>query len=125
MKKGTLKTEPVNNLKVNLSVAERINFGALLPPKSSLSGNALSKALIKRTSITPEEIREFDMVYLPDGRVIWNKNKAKDKEFTFESFEMLHIQQGIRMHDMAQNINTENQDLAERIMAITVKSDEN
>lgn len=117
MKKPELKREQ-KAVKLSLSLQERINLAALFPPKSSLAGNALSKALQKKVDFTPEEKTEFKLMFFPNGKYVYDAHKAKDREFDFEPFELLHIQQGIRMHDMAETIDKVNQDLAERILSI-------
>lgn len=107
-------------IKVKLSVPERVNLPALLPPKGSLAGNALSNSLKKKIDFSQEEVRDFSLVYFGDGRYAYNPSKCRVKEFTFEPFEILHIQQGIRMNDLMENIANVNQDLAEKILAIRI-----
>jgi hypothetical protein len=85
---------------------------------------ALCESLIKRIEISESEKKEFGLINLPDGQIVWEIKKAKLREFCFENFEMLLIQQGIRMHDESKTLLPENHNMARRLLAIMVKEKE-
>jgi hypothetical protein len=122
--KKSVKENPDQKIKVSLSVPERFNLPALFPPRSSRMGNALSQSLRSKISFTPEEKKEYKIVMFPDGRYFYNPSKSREKEFTFEPFEILHIQQGISIHDLQETIadNEATTKLVEKIMALKVNT---
>jgi hypothetical protein len=122
--KKEVKTSENMAIKVILSVPERVVFATLLPTEGSIVEMTLGKALIKRINLNEEEIKEYECVRLPDGRQTYNKLKAKLREFRFETFEILFIQQGARSLDRQKRLTPFNYELAERFLAIAVKTKE-
>ena len=109
--------EPV---KVVLSVEERLYFPALKLPHGSMVENDMASALIARVAMTEAEKKDYEMEGLPDGRISWNQQKAKLREFMFESYEILLIQQGIKMLDERKAIPSFANALAKKLLDVTV-----
>lgn len=122
--KKVIKTEEEMTIKVNLSVFERIHFAELLPRSGSRSEMSLAETLTKRVGFTAQEIEEFKIVALSEKRVGWSAEKAKLREFRFETFEILFIQQGAKYLDDSKQLTADNYKLADRLLAIAVKTKE-
>jgi len=97
-----------------LTVPERLNFPEILPARGKTIEMEIVKNLIERVRFLPEEIEECEMADLPDGRVKWNNNKAKPREFQFESSEIAVIQKGIKALDDMENVSLRTLELVKK-----------
>ena len=111
----------VSTTTLALSVIERIHFASILPREGTMTEMDLSEAIEKRVGFTPDEIREIELVSLPEGRVAWNPAKGQPKEFIFESYEMLLIQHGCRVLDERKLVTRNNKDLVRRFLDNSAK----
>jgi hypothetical protein len=107
-------------IKVILSVPERVNFPTIMPLEGSLAEVDLINNLNERIQLSEKEVEEFKFAWLPNGRFAYDPVKGVDGEFTFESFEILLIQQGIAMHDARKTLKPWNANLAKKFKAIRV-----
>ena len=118
------KDEEMTVIKLALSLGERMNFNTIFPLEGSIAENALGEALSKRVDFSPAEIKEWQISVFPDGKYSFNPQKAQPREFRFEPFEILYIQQGARFLEMDKKLRPFNYKLAERILSIKVKAKE-
>ena len=109
-------------IKVILTVPERVNFPSIMPLQGSLAEVDMINTLNERVKITEQEAEEYRYTTLLDGRFAYDATKARPREFTFESYEILLIQQGISSHDERKTLRPWNAELAKKIKAIQVKS---
>ena len=128
MKKASIKLTPKPEkavskaIKINLSVTERLNFPSILPPSGSMIELDMAEALAKRVSITEKEYDEYEFKELSAGRIAY---KEHQRQFQFEPYEILLIQQGVRMHDTARTLSPKNKALAKRFLDIVTKERDN
>lgn len=81
------------------------------------------KSLQEKIRFKPGEIDEYELKDLSDGRVSWNKAKAKDKEFILEDSEIRVLQKGVDILDKEKRITLDLVDLAKRILDINKKEE--
>lgn len=111
--------------KITLSVIERIHFTSIMPQRGNTVSLELGLAIKKRVSFTPEEVKEYSIVYLPDGRIARKIEKDNVlREFRFENYELLHIQQGARFLEDNDLVEERNLELVKKILAINIKTKE-
>lgn len=122
MKKPDKPTEEMTTIKLVLTVPERLSMPALKIPQGSIVENDMADAILKRLELTEAEKKEYDVIALPDGRVAWNPEKAKAREFRFETYEMLLIQSGVKIHDERKTIPGHVNELAKKILEVKVKA---
>ncbi len=118
-----MKKQPENKqIRVILSVADRISFPMIAPLRGSRIENALSQTINKRIDFSPEE-RQSMAISTMAGNTVWDTRKEKTKEFLFEPHEILLIQQGINQRDYAGLLtnNPHVNDLVERLMSIKIE----
>lgn len=123
MKKQQIKPAADTSIKMVLSVPERINFGSILPEDGDIVGLYLREALLKRVGFTQEEVKDYSIQWLDANQFKYNSLKPQ-REFRFEVFEMLFIQQGARVLNERKLLKPFNFRLAERMLAINIKSKE-
>ena len=116
-----MKRKNAKTTMMALSVFERIHFESILPQNGTVAEMDLAVSLTKRVNFLPKEIEEYGIVNLPDGRTAWIDKKAKSREFSFESYEMLFIQQGARKLEELKLVARYNKDLVKRFLAIVIK----
>jgi len=124
MKKTIEKKEEDMLIKVNLSVLDRIHFESILPVQGSLSEMDLAEKLVNKVDFSDAEKKEYSIARLPNGMVAYNPQKNELRQFRFESFELLYIQQGINEHDERKTLRRFNKDLAKKLRDIKVKAKE-
>lgn len=108
--------------KLNLSVMDRLQFKTLLPKEGRLIEMELVTSLKEKVRFSPAEIEEFELRDLPNGSVIWNGAKAKEREYRFEDSEITVLQRGSSLADQEAKITNDNLPLAKRILAIKLKT---
>lgn len=124
-KKTINPEEPDMATKVVLTVLERILFPSIMPQRGNTVSLELGLAIKKRVSFTPEEVKEYSIVYLPDGRTVRKPEKDNVlREFRFENYELLHIQQGARFLDENRMVEERNLELVKKFLAIKIKTKE-
>lgn len=112
-------------IKVTLSVIERIHFPSIMPQRGNTVSLELGLSIKKRVSFTPEEVKEYSIIYLPDGRTFRKSEKDNVlREFRFENYELLHIQQGARFLDENGMVEERNLELVKKFLAIKIKTKE-
>lgn len=122
MKKLTPKpTEPDMVTKVTLSVPERIHFPSIMPQKGNTASVELGLAIKRRVSFTLDEMKEYKITPLPGKIILWDP-KAPAREFRFENYELLHIQQGARFLEENELVDENNLELVKKFLAIVVKN---
>jgi len=105
-------------MKIKLKVPERIQLQTLLLKQGGMIDMELRSAIKDKIRFTPEEIQLFELSDLPDGRIIWNPQTAKEVEFTFTESEIKNIKSGINEKDQKKLITSNNYDLAKRLLKL-------
>lgn len=108
-------------IKVNLSVLDRIHFESILPVQGSLSELDLREKLVNKVDFSEKEKNDYMIERLPNGMVAYNAQKNELRQFNFESFELLYVQQGINEHDERKTLRPFNKELAKKLREIKVK----
>jgi hypothetical protein len=117
-----LKEQTDMTIKVNLSVFERINFPSIMPSRGNTSAIELGLAIKRRIDFNAEEVKEYSIIKLPDGRTARNiEHDNKLREFRFEAYEILRIQEGARILEENEKVEERNLELVKKFMAIDVK----
>lgn len=106
--------------KVTLSVLERIQFNTIMPRNGNTVSLELGLAIKSRVAFTPEETTEYKITPLPNNKISFDST-APAREFRFENYELLHIQQGARFLEDNGLVEERNLELVKRFLAIVVK----
>lgn len=116
---GKKKDNPeVTTVKFSMSITERLSLQHLKISKGSIIENEMADSILKKINFSESEIKEFKMSNEPDGKIYWDVTKAKNREFQFETYEVLLMQSGVRMHDEEHTIPSFANELAKRILGI-------
>jgi hypothetical protein len=92
--------------------------------QGSLSEMDLREKLVKKVDFSETEKKEYFIERLPNGMVQYNPQKVELRQFSFESFELLYVQQGINEHDERKTLRPFNKELAKKLRDIKVKGKE-
>ena len=106
--------------KLILSIMDRLQLQTLLPKNGRMIEMELVQDIRKKIRFTPQEIEKYELRDLNNGGVAWDREKAKDREFTFEKSEIQAIQKGIEAADKAEQITEGSLDTAKKFKAIKV-----
>ena len=100
------KSKPSIKKSFKLSAGDRANLvhQVLGVGKGSLLEILKAKGLMSMFEFTENEKKEMGYVEFPDGRVVWNAKKAKDRSFQLDDAEVTLIQMKIRLIGSEGNI---------------------
>lgn len=110
-------------VKLILTVPERLLIPLMLPKSSGMIGMELKRSVVNKIRFSPEEISEYELKDTDNGMIVWNKLKAKDREFRFEDSEVNFMKKAVEALDKAEQITDDNYDLAKKLMAIKTKKE--
>lgn len=106
---------------INLSILDRLLLPLFYPQSEGLIEMDIVWSIQDKIRFTPSEIEEYELKDLPDGKVSWNKLKAKDREFPLEDSEIRILQKEIDTLDKGKKIMLSTVVLAKRIMNLNKK----
>lgn len=83
-------TKPKSSI-LSLTLKERVLLPGILPTSGRKIEMILANDLLKRAEFTPQEVAEFGLKDLGNGRIVWDPRKEKDLELdlTKEQVELL------------------------------------
>ena len=108
---------------ISLSILDRLQLPMIYPQSGGLIEMDIVKSLQEKIRFKPAEIDEYELKDLSEGRVSWNKAKAKDKTFALEDSEIRVLQKGVDLLDKEQRITLDLVDLAKPIRDINNKTE--
>lgn len=85
-------------MNINLTLKERINFGALYPQKGNIVEQKLIRDIAEKIEISQGEMKEIEL-RATGTQVQWNEKKAKDKKVEFTEMEMDLLKRQVRELD--------------------------
>lgn len=94
---------------LKLSIKDRIELPALLPPRGGLIQQEIVQMILDRLKFSAAEIEEYsikDIVVGDDFRVTWDAKKAIDVDFSFEDSFVNVMKKGVETLDDAEAIPT-------------------
>ena len=101
-------------MKLTLTLKERLVLPSLYPKQGYLLQQATVKEIAEKTTVTKEEIGEYDLKPTPTGYK-WDEEKAKEKEIEFSLVEVNFLQDQVSRLDKERNITQANLDLCLKI----------
>ena len=101
-----------------LSVLERLQFPDMLPKAGKIIEMELARSIIDKVRLDAGEIGEYGLRDTPDGRIIWDQDKAKDKEVGLEESEIKMLQGAIRAMDKEGRVTLESLPLVKKLLGI-------
>lgn len=101
---------------ITFSVLERLQLSDLLPKSGKLIEMELARGILEKTRIGADEVGEYELHDTPDGKITWNQEKAKEKEFVLEDVEIKLLHSGVADLDRRGEISMDIAPLARRIL---------
>ena len=74
---------------MKLSIGERLNLLNLLPPEGDLTSIKIVRKLREGLSFSEDELEEYEIKVLDNGRVSWNSAEEKDIEIRAKARSMI------------------------------------
>lgn len=105
---------------ISLSVLDRLLLPDLLPRNGGIILMTLVDSLLNRIRLTPDEITEYELSDTPDRRIIWNTEKARDKDIEFNASEIKVLRDTIHALDKEGKITLESLPMVKKILAVEV-----
>ena len=90
---------------MQFSIAERLNFGSLLPSEGDFITLTLKHDIIAKVRITQDEIAEWEIRSDDGSSFKWNAEKAKEKEISFTDAETALIVRTLKELDSSKKLN--------------------
>jgi len=103
---------------LTLSVLERLQFPDMLPKAGKIIEMELARSIIDKIRLDANEIGDYGLRDTPDGRIIWDQDKAKDKEVGFEESEIKMLHGAIRVMDKEGRVTVELLPLVKKLLGI-------
>lgn len=113
-----MENKPTNKATLSLSIKERVLLPGILPNSGRKIEMILTKDLLERAEFTPQEIAEFNLKDLGDGRIVWDPRKERllDLDLTDQQIELL--KKASSSLDEAGKVTRDNLPLIEKIDAL-------
>ena len=129
MAKDTTQGVP-SGYRVKLSVSERLNLGALLPPKGNQITMQLMEDITEKIQLSQKEMDLINLKFIevptPKGlttRSTWDPKKAKDKPVEFTKTEMRFLKKRIEKLDKDEDITPNVWPLVKKLDAFKVSEE--
>lgn len=106
MKASKNKAENVETKSLKLSVKDRLNLNELFPQQNDILGQIMARDIYEKVQITQAEIKKIDLKQT-QGRLEWNKEKAKDKTVVFTGAELEFLRTQVTRLDNAKQITSD------------------
>jgi hypothetical protein len=103
---------------VELSVKERLELPSVLPERGGFIQQEIIASIKDKIRFSPKEIEELQMKDLPDGRILWNSEKAAMVNYEFEDSFVDVMKKGVDNLDKAEAIPTSLFPLCKKIRSI-------
>jgi len=100
-------------MKTGLNVGERLIVCSILPKEGNVVTIRSIRELISRLGLTPEEIKEYEVVE-KDGMCMWNVKGNEPKEFEFHDVELAMIRKQLRDLDAMSKLHMEQMPVYEK-----------
>lgn len=89
---------------ITLSIKERLELPSVLPERGGFVQQEIVSLIKEKIRLSPEEIEELKIQDLPDGRIIWDKEKEKSVDYEFEDSFVEVMKKGVDALDKAETI---------------------
>lgn len=103
---------------LTLSLLERFQLPDMLPKAGKIIEMELARSIIDKVQISAKEIGEYSLRDTPDGRIVWDQDKARDIDVELEEAEIKMIQGVIRTMDKEGRVTMESLPLVKKLLGI-------
>jgi hypothetical protein len=101
---------------ITLSVLERLQVSDLLPKSGKLIEMEVARGILEKVRLATDEIEAYEIHDTPDGKIVWNKEKAQEIQFYFADMEIQLLKKGIDDLDRKGEVSMDIAPLARRIL---------
>ena len=101
---------------MKMTIKERMTFGELLPDKGNIVTLTIAQDIKKKTEITQEDIKTYDIVSDEKG-VKWNADVVQEKEVKFSGLELDFLKEQVAALDKKSEIPSRLFDVCVKIKA--------
>lgn len=89
---------------MKLNVAERLQFGVLLPERGDFITMTLKEDIVGKVALTQEEMAEWEVKSSDGTHASWNPAKAQEKEIEFTEAEKALVARKLKELDAAKQL---------------------
>jgi hypothetical protein len=98
---------------MQLSIVHRIRIGTILPQKGKYTDLILIKSILQKTTLTPQEITEWNIKVAENNTVQWDKDKVQNIEVDFEEAELACIREALQSKNKTNTLELQDMELYE------------
>ena len=102
-------------MKIKLGVAERMNLVGILPAEGNFATQKVVRDLRDRVGFTQKELGVIGYK-VEDDRVLWDAEKAKEKEYDFGKYEVEVIVEALQQFDKDEKLTAQQLPLYEKFI---------
>jgi len=101
---------------MKLTVMERLTCLGILPDAGNFVTMRMREELILKLGLTAEEMTEYDVTQLEDGRVQWKQDVPQDKEIDMKPSEIVEIKKNLEKMDKDEKLTPQHISLYEKFV---------
>ncbi len=98
------KNTETHLIQLSLTIKERLDFAEILPERSDIVTQVLSRDIREKISFTQAEAKKFGMKPTPKGGLSWDKGRETNIAFTVPEITLMRAQ--VEKLDKERNVST-------------------